>query len=137
MLHVGDDIEFFATDWRAEMLRMFQLSVTSDPSGAKLTHQGYETAVKNRSPLSYLEWMTIFAEQCGRAWVTIRTWAAYEEAGLLFRGPSTGQQGMVDWHEAIGRLLQGNYQNDCQPPEGPHGVGICGPTRPTGRILSN
>jgi len=53
----GDDIEFFATDWRAEMLKMFQLSVTNDPTGARLTHQGYETAVKNDSPLSYLQWM--------------------------------------------------------------------------------
>jgi len=57
MLHVGDDIEFFASGWRAEMLKMFQLQVTADPAGARLTHQGYETAVKNNSPLSYLEWM--------------------------------------------------------------------------------
>src|SRR5215471_18361834 len=57
MVAAGDDIEFYATDWRAEMFKMFQLSVTSDPTGARITHNGYETAVKNNSPLSYLEWI--------------------------------------------------------------------------------
>jgi len=57
MVAAGDDIEFLATDWRAEMLRMFQMRVTTDPTGARVTHAGYETAVKNDSPLSYLQWM--------------------------------------------------------------------------------
>jgi hypothetical protein len=57
MLEAGEDVEFFASDWRAEMLTMFQLPVTGDRSGAVLTQQGYETAVKTGSPLSYLEWM--------------------------------------------------------------------------------
>jgi len=57
LLHAGDDIEFLATDWRAEMLKMFQMRVTSDPAGARVTHNGYETAVKTGSPLSYLEWI--------------------------------------------------------------------------------
>ena len=57
MVSVGDDIEFLATDWRAEMLKMFQMRVTSDPTGARVTHQGYESAVKTGSPLSYLQWI--------------------------------------------------------------------------------
>jgi hypothetical protein len=57
LVSTGQDVEFFATDWRAEMLTMFQLPVTGDRSGALLTQQGYETAVKTGSPLSYLQWM--------------------------------------------------------------------------------
>ena len=57
LLRAGEAVEFYATDWRAEMLRMFQQPVTDDPSGAVLTNVGYETAVRLNSPLSYLEWM--------------------------------------------------------------------------------
>src|SRR5262249_48848712 len=57
MISAGQSVEFYATDWRAEMMRLFQMPVTDDPSGAVLTHSGYETAVKTHSPLSYLEWM--------------------------------------------------------------------------------
>jgi hypothetical protein len=57
MIAAGEDVEFYATDWRAEVLKMFQMPVTADPAGAVLTHQGYETAVKTGSPLSYLQWM--------------------------------------------------------------------------------
>jgi len=53
----GDQIEFFATDWREELLTMFQMPVTHDKTGAVLTWEGYETAVKTHSPLSYLDWM--------------------------------------------------------------------------------
>jgi ADP-heptose:LPS heptosyltransferase len=57
MLRAGEDVEFLAHGWRAEMLRMFQMPVTDDPSDAVLTREGYETAVRTHSPLSYLEWI--------------------------------------------------------------------------------
>lgn len=57
ILRAGGQVEFFAHDWRAEMLRMLSMPVTDNPIDAVLTNQGYETAVKLGSPLSYLEWM--------------------------------------------------------------------------------
>jgi hypothetical protein len=57
MIQAGQEIEFFATDWRAEVLRIFQMPVSGDKTDAVLTWEGYETAVKTRSPLSYLGWM--------------------------------------------------------------------------------
>ena len=57
MLAAGEDVEFFATDWRAEMLRMFSMRTTGNNTGAVLTMSGYETAVKIGSPLSYLQWI--------------------------------------------------------------------------------
>ena len=53
----GGDIEFFATDWRAEVMKMFQMPVTSNRDNGVLTWEGYETAVKTNSPLTYLQWM--------------------------------------------------------------------------------
>jgi hypothetical protein len=51
----GDEVEFFATDWRAEVLRMFQMPVTGDKTNGELTWEDYETACKIKSTLSYLE----------------------------------------------------------------------------------
>jgi hypothetical protein len=57
MIQAGEEVEFYATDWRAEVLKMFQMKTTSDPTGGALTQTGYETAVKTGSPMSYLEYM--------------------------------------------------------------------------------
>jgi hypothetical protein len=57
LIQAGQEVEFYATDWREEIFRMFQMPITNDPRNGKLTHMGYETAVKNNSPLSYLQWM--------------------------------------------------------------------------------
>jgi hypothetical protein len=53
----GGDVEFFCTDWREEVMKMFQMKTTSDPGGGKFTWEGYETAVRIGSPMSYIEWM--------------------------------------------------------------------------------
>jgi len=45
--------------------------------------------------------------------VTIQTWAAYEEAGLLFRG-SSARQGMATFDEATSRLFRGDDPNGFQ-----------------------
>lgn len=57
MIAAGEDVEFFATDWRAQILKILQMPTTNDPSGAILTHEGYETAVKNKSPMGYMEFI--------------------------------------------------------------------------------
>jgi len=57
MLQAGQDISFYARDWRADMIRMFQLPVSDDATGAVLTHAAYVTAVETNSPLSYLQWI--------------------------------------------------------------------------------
>ena len=57
MLQAGQDVEFYATGWRAEVLTMFQLPVTDNPQDAVLTWHGYEEAVKANSPMNYLDWM--------------------------------------------------------------------------------
>jgi hypothetical protein len=53
----GRDATFYATDWRAELLRAFQLDVTDDPQGMVTADVGYETCIKVKSPLNYLEWI--------------------------------------------------------------------------------
>jgi hypothetical protein len=57
LLAAGEPVEFFATDWRAEVLRMFQMPVGADRDGAVLTWEGYEKAVSTHSPLNYLDWI--------------------------------------------------------------------------------
>jgi hypothetical protein len=57
IIAAGEEVEFFATDWRAELLKMFQMPVTGDKNNAARTWEGYETAVKINSPMNYLEWM--------------------------------------------------------------------------------
>jgi hypothetical protein len=49
--------EFYATEWHAEVLRLFQQNVTDDEKDAVFTNVGYETAVKTKSPLNYLQWI--------------------------------------------------------------------------------
>lgn len=53
----GGVCEFFATDWHAEVLRMFRQKITDDETGARYTDMGYETAVKIKSPMNYIEWI--------------------------------------------------------------------------------
>src|SRR6266496_4957565 len=57
MIQAGEDVEFFATDWRASLLRMFQMRVTEDPTNGVFTWEGFETAIKNNSPMTYLEFI--------------------------------------------------------------------------------
>lgn len=53
----GQDAVFYATGWRAELLRAFQLQTTDDATGAMTANTGYETCIKVKSPLNYLEWI--------------------------------------------------------------------------------
>lgn len=53
----GHHCEFYATEWHAEVLRLFQQKITEDSRGAVYTNEGYETAVKINSPLNYLQWI--------------------------------------------------------------------------------
>jgi len=58
LIQAGEHVEFYTTkDWQKELYRMFQMSVTEDATDGKLTKIGYETAVKNGSPMSYLQYM--------------------------------------------------------------------------------
>lgn len=61
ILQSGGAVEFFATGWRAEVLRFFQQRVTDIAKDAVCPLVGYETAIKEKSPLNYLEWI---ASQC-------------------------------------------------------------------------
>jgi hypothetical protein len=57
MIQAGQDVEFYATDWRADLLRMFQMQVSDNPTNGVLTWEGYEKAVAQNSPLNYLQWI--------------------------------------------------------------------------------
>lgn len=57
MIQAGQDVIFYATDWRAELLKMFQMPVTNDPRDGVLTHRAYVEAVETNSHLGYLEWI--------------------------------------------------------------------------------
>lgn len=54
----GGDVAFFCNGWRQEVFKLFGMPVTNDPAGAIVTHEGYERAVGDGSPLNYLEWIT-------------------------------------------------------------------------------
>ena len=56
-LRVDQDIEFFCTGWRAELLKMFYMKTTEDAYNAKIPQIGYETAVKLGSELNYVDWI--------------------------------------------------------------------------------
>jgi hypothetical protein len=58
----GGDVTFYCTGWRQEVFKLFNMDVTDDPTGAVVTHEGYERAVGDGSPLNYLEWI---AEKLG------------------------------------------------------------------------
>lgn len=53
----GKHVEFFASGWHAEVLRLFNQPITTDETGAVFTNEGYETAVKTKSPLNYIQWI--------------------------------------------------------------------------------
>lgn len=57
MIQAGEAVEFYATDWRAEILTMFQMPVTNDLTGVVTTWEPYNDAVKLHSPLNYIQWM--------------------------------------------------------------------------------
>jgi hypothetical protein len=53
----GSDVEFYATGEQAEVLKLFRMPITNDANGAVFTGNGYENAVKDNSPLNYLQWI--------------------------------------------------------------------------------
>lgn len=53
----GKEVSFYAQDWSSEVLKLFNQPVTSDPTDAVYTDEGYETAVKINSPLNYIQWI--------------------------------------------------------------------------------
>src|SRR6266446_93271 len=57
ILKAGNDVEFFATGWHAEVLKLFRQKITGDDTGAVFTNEGYETAVKTNSPMYYIQWI--------------------------------------------------------------------------------
>jgi hypothetical protein len=50
-------VEFFASGWHAEVLRLFRQPIADNPEGAVYTDAGYETAVKIKSPMNYIQWI--------------------------------------------------------------------------------
>jgi hypothetical protein len=78
----GEDVEFYAHGWRAEVLRFFQQRVTTDSDRAMAPEIGYETAMRESSKLNYLEWM---AQQCGVA-TAVGRGAATERRGYIRPG---------------------------------------------------
>ena len=57
----GDEAEFYAYGWRADVLRFFQQRVTDRPGGLA-PDASYETAIREGTKLTYLEWI---AQQVG------------------------------------------------------------------------
>lgn len=53
----GGSVEFFASGWHEEVLRLFNMPISRSTDGAVYTDEGYETAVKLKSPLNYLQWI--------------------------------------------------------------------------------
>jgi hypothetical protein len=53
----GGDVTFYCNGWRQELFEVLGMTTTTDQTGAVVTHEGYETAVQNKSPLNYLEWI--------------------------------------------------------------------------------
>jgi hypothetical protein len=58
----SQDVEFYAHEWRADVLRFFGQRVTGDAAGAIVPEVGYAEAIRTGSPLSYVEWI---GAQCG------------------------------------------------------------------------
>src|SRR4249919_3698600 len=116
MTQAGEQPEFYASDWRAEVLKLFQMPVTGDASNGVVTWEEYTTAVKINSPLNYLDWIAKYLgvtappkrprldmipmdRQMGRndtadvlifpfSYSPVRTWpkAYFVELGLLLKG---------------------------------------------------
>lgn len=57
MLRAGHHVEFFATGWRAKLMKLFYMETTDDPFGAIVPCVGYEQAIARKSPHNYLEWL--------------------------------------------------------------------------------
>lgn len=57
MKQAGVDCEFYAPDWQGQVLKLFKMKLTDDPTDAVFTNYGYETAVKTNSPLNYIQWI--------------------------------------------------------------------------------
>jgi len=57
------DFSFYCTGWRAELFAAFNMPTTVDKTNAVTLHEGYETCVKEKSPLNYLEWITAKLEE--------------------------------------------------------------------------
>ena len=57
IIEAGNEVEFYAQGWWKDVLRLFRMPLTENPDGAIYTNNGYETAVKTRSPLNYLQWI--------------------------------------------------------------------------------
>lgn len=53
----GGDVAFYCNGWRQDLFKLFGMDVTSDPTDAIVTHDGYEQAIGDGSPLNYLEWI--------------------------------------------------------------------------------
>src|SRR6266403_564659 len=57
LIDAQSEVEFYAPGWQAEVLNLFRMPLTDDPTGAVYTNQGYERAVAGDSPLNYLQWI--------------------------------------------------------------------------------
>lgn len=53
----GGEVEFFASGWHEEVLRMFGMPIARNPEGAVYTNEGYEKCVAAKSPLNYIQWI--------------------------------------------------------------------------------
>src|ERR1041384_356678 len=62
LLRAGEDVEFFATGWRSDLLKMFYMKTTDDPFNSVVPSVGYEQAIARKSSHNYLEWLN---EQVG------------------------------------------------------------------------
>src|SRR5262245_30203537 len=62
----GQSVEFYATDWRAEVLRMFQMSVTDDPKDAIVLHEGYEQCILKGLTLNDAQWIALKLATAGK-----------------------------------------------------------------------
>lgn len=59
----GQEVEFWTdTPWRRDLLKMFGMKVTNDPTGKVVTNAGYQDAVKFNTHHNYAEWI---AEKLG------------------------------------------------------------------------
>jgi len=57
LIDAQSEVEFYAPSWQGEVLKLFRMPLTDDPTGAVYTNQGYERAVAADSPLNYLQWI--------------------------------------------------------------------------------
>jgi hypothetical protein len=53
----GGDVTFYCNGWRQEVFELFGMTTTNDPTGAVVTHEGYERCVGDGQHHNYLEWI--------------------------------------------------------------------------------